>query len=49
MVKMDKKIKCPNCGYEWETTSELMFVSCPSCLKKVLNKNGKVSKNGEKQ
>ena len=40
------KLKCPSCGYEWETSSELVYVSCPSCLKKVLNPNGKVKKKG---
>jgi DNA-directed RNA polymerase subunit RPC12/RpoP len=29
-------IKCPKCGYEWKTASKLRFVSCPSCLCKVL-------------
>jgi len=32
------KIECPNCKYKWETKSKLMFVSCPSCLKKVQTK-----------
>ena len=26
-----EKIKCSKCGYEWETKSELMFVTCPNC------------------
>lgn len=29
------KIKCPNCNHEWETKSELMMVTCPSCQLKV--------------
>lgn len=29
------KVKCPNCSYAWETKSEHIFVSCPSCLRKV--------------
>ena len=44
---MKTKIKCPFCGYEWETSSKLKYVSCPSCLKKVLNPNGKRNKKGE--
>ena len=32
---MDKKIKCDKCGHEWETKSELIFVTCPSCYGKV--------------
>lgn len=27
--------KCNKCGYEWESKSQLRFVSCPSCLSKV--------------
>jgi DNA-directed RNA polymerase subunit RPC12/RpoP len=38
------KLKCKNCNYEWETSSELLYVSCPNCLKKVLNPNGVVKK-----
>lgn len=30
-----KKVTCDNCGYSWETESKLIYVSCPSCLKKV--------------
>jgi len=29
------KAKCKKCGYEWETSSELIMVSCPSCGNKV--------------
>jgi len=29
------KVKCPYCGYEWVTKSDHVYVSCPSCLKKV--------------
>jgi len=29
------KAKCKKCGYEWETTSLMIFVSCPSCNNKV--------------
>ena len=25
------KAKCQNCGYEWETDSQMIKVSCPSC------------------
>ena len=32
------KLKCEKCGYEWETHSKLIKVSCPSCGSKVLNK-----------
>jgi Zn finger protein HypA/HybF involved in hydrogenase expression len=29
------KIKCKNCNYEWDTKTKMIYVSCPSCLKKV--------------
>lgn len=29
------KIKCDKCGYEWESKSHLIFVTCPNCLGKV--------------
>lgn len=29
-----KQVKCSKCGYEWNTRSEMMFVSCPSCMQK---------------
>jgi len=35
MMAEKKKIKCDKCGYEWETKSKLILVSCPSCLTKV--------------
>ena len=27
--------KCKNCEYEWQTKSTHIFVTCPSCYKKV--------------
>lgn len=30
-------INCDKCGYSWVTKSELLFVSCPSCMQKVKN------------
>ncbi len=35
MENKTKEIKCNHCGYEWNTASEKIYVSCPSCLKKV--------------
>ena len=31
---MAKKVRC-KCGYEWTTNSILIYVTCPSCQKKV--------------
>ena len=33
-------MKC-DCGYEWVTKSKMKYVSCPSCLRKVLNSSFK--------
>lgn len=39
------KIKCKKCFYEWETTSKLWMVSCPSCgTKNKTNKEDNKSK-----
>ena len=41
MVRMKRKtsvlIKCSSCAYEWETKSDLRFVTCPSCYHKIQN------------
>ena len=29
------KVKCPHCNYEWETKSELIMTTCPSCQRKI--------------
>ena len=26
--------KCPFCGYEWKTKSKMIWICCPSCLRK---------------
>lgn len=26
--------KCPNCWYEWETKSNMLYITCPNCLRK---------------
>ena len=31
------RLICNHCGYEWQTKSKLIWVSCPSCMKKVRN------------
>jgi len=38
-MKAEKQIKCPSCGYEWETNSKLDFVTCPNCQKKFRKQN----------
>ena len=38
-----KIIVCPylDCEYSWETMSQMKFVTCPSCLRKIeVDKNG---------
>jgi DNA-directed RNA polymerase subunit RPC12/RpoP len=29
------RVRCPKCGYEWETRSRLAYTTCPNCLRKV--------------
>jgi len=31
------KVKCPKCGYEWETISKLILITCASCGRKIKN------------
>jgi len=31
----EKKITCDSCGYTWHTKSEMVYVTCPSCMHKV--------------
>jgi Zn finger protein HypA/HybF involved in hydrogenase expression len=28
------RVKCKHCGYEWNSKSTLLLVTCPSCGKK---------------
>jgi hypothetical protein len=28
------KVKCPKCGYEWETKITMVLATCPSCAKR---------------
>lgn len=41
------KIKCDKCEHEWETKSTHLYVSCPSCLRKIKNKEKEVKENGK--
>ena len=33
--KKKKKLRCPKCNYDWDTTSVMINVTCPSCQYKV--------------
>ena len=35
-------IACQRCGYRWQTKSERPYVSCPYCLTKVKNPQGRI-------
>lgn len=39
------KIKCPKCGYKWDTKSKLIKVSCPSCGDKVFREKQEVKED----
>ena len=28
------KVKCTNCGYEWEYLGKAIMATCPSCIRK---------------
>ncbi len=41
-----KKIKCPNCDYEWESKSKLNSITCPNCQRKFERKeDAKITKD----
>ena len=49
-IKKSTKMRCKFCDYEWKTASEMVMVSCPSCMKKNNNLNKKEEdKNGNKK
>jgi tRNA(Ile2) C34 agmatinyltransferase TiaS len=29
------RLRCPNCGYEWEYRGKHVYATCPSCLRRV--------------
>ena len=35
LIIITMKTECKKCGYEWETNSKMIMVSCPSCGNKV--------------
>lgn len=35
-------VVCQRCGYQWRTKSERPYVSCPYCLTKVKNPQGRI-------
>ena len=41
------KLKC-KCGYEWQTKSRMMLVSCPCCSKKIKVRDRYVKESSEK-
>lgn len=44
---MKMKLKCEKCGYVWTTKSELVLVTCPSCLGKVKRQEKKEGDTNE--
>ena len=41
------KVKCPKCDYEWETNSEMIYVTCPCCQRKSEIKSRRKETEGE--
>ncbi len=34
----ERKITCDSCNYIWDSKSDLIYVTCPSCMHKVKTK-----------
>jgi Holliday junction resolvase len=41
------RLRCPNCGYEWEYRGKHVYATCPSCLRRVHTKKFAVEGAGE--
>jgi Holliday junction resolvase/DNA-directed RNA polymerase subunit RPC12/RpoP len=41
------RLRCPNCGYEWEYRGKHIYATCPSCLRRVHVKRFAVEETGE--
>jgi Holliday junction resolvase len=41
------RLRCPNCGYEWEYRGKHVYATCPSCLRRVHVKRCAVEGAGE--
>ena len=42
-------VKCGRCGYKWDTKSEMWYVGCPRCGRKVLTPIGKEELKRQKE
>ena len=45
--KLSALVKCPKCGYEWDSKSIKMWICCPNCLRKTKNNTTKIAINLE--
>ncbi|MCC6051600.1 MAG: hypothetical protein LM580_12885 [Thermofilum sp.] len=41
------RLRCPNCGYEWDYRGKHVYATCPSCLRRVHVKRFAVEEGGE--
>jgi len=41
------EVKCPKCGYEWATNSELDFITCSNCQRKLRKEENLIKKEEE--
>jgi Holliday junction resolvase len=41
------RLRCPNCGYEWDYRGKHVYATCPSCLRRVHTKRYAVEGAGE--
>ena len=47
VIQILMEVKCPKCGYEWATNSELDFITCSNCQRKFKKEEGR--KENEKK
>ena len=40
---MEKRLKCPYCGYEWNYNGNMIWATCPRCLYKIKVENNEVT------
>jgi len=46
MVEVEKKlVKCPKCGYSWQTKSKMLYITCVNCQRKFERKKRKIEED----
>lgn len=42
---MKKWVKCKDCGYEWESRSQMLWITCPCCQLKTKEEQNTLDPN----